>query len=264
MSDPPAGGATGSVEGLVDAFARALAAGDREAAMTLCTPRGRGRGETPGALFDDAVCHGYTVARALGDGHEGSPEDASIAPAGLAQATASTRRRRSRAAVAMRLTRAGSHERRLWLLAEHDAGWALAGVTASAEIVEAYLADLVPADARLETLAVSARGLALGARVVAAQARHGRVSGVLGDGSLAARAVGSMLDRLLSAPGAQLALVDARELPRLARAAIGFEVRRAGCHVSERIWVIVRWREDDFEVRASTSTMNLEVFLRTP
>lgn len=229
-----------TVATLASAFAEALARRDLHTAHALCTHHGRERGETPGALFADAIRHGYA----------------------LAQDGAATCRQR-RAAVAMRVTKAGAHERRVWLLAEEDGGWFLAGVCASARVAEAFLAGVVPADARLETLAASERGRALGLRVLEAYARHRHVSGVLGDRTLGARTVGTMLDRLVASPGATLELVAAREIRLLARGVIGFDVRRPERRGHDRVWVIVRWGdEDDFEVRLATSTMNVELLLQ--
>jgi len=114
------------------------------------------------------------------------------------------------------------------------------------------------------TLTSSARGWAFGQRVVDSHRRHGRVGEVIGRDTFGARAVGAMLDALLSGPGATLELVDAREITPLGRAAIGFEVRRADRRHLERVWVIVDDLDREPRARMSTSTMTLDLLLATP
>jgi len=233
---------------LVARFVAAVDAKDRALAKACCTPGGLLPGETPAALFLDALAGGYRLEAAGG-------------PRVVADGR--------RAAMPVSVLKHGHRARALWLLAETGAGGSrdtlgLAGVTASGKVVDAFLADVIPANARLANLAPSQAAERFGAAVVQAHARHGRVSQVIGTTSVAALAAGMMLDAMLASPGAQIEVAETREVvwsEGAARAAVRFSLRRPTLETAEDFWVVLERVAGQTVVRATASALSLDLLL---
>ncbi len=255
---------TDDVKGVAQRFSVAVAKGDRGLAKACCTAAGLMPGETPAALFLDAVERGYRLQVA---------GEALVNPA------------LRRGAVPTSVSKEGYPGREVWLFAELQDGGdgvaggdgvdrvdgvhgaagvggavGLSGVTGSTRVVEAFLAGYVPADARLGALPESARARALGVRVVEAHLRHGKVSDVFGSTPVAAMAAGLMLDTMLAQPGATIEVVEAKEIAGLSRAALGFSIHRPELSLPEAFWVVLELG-DEVYVRATASSMTLDVLL---
>lgn len=220
-------------------FTAAARSGDRGAARGCCAPGGLVPGETPAALFLDAVEHGYGI-----------------------EVTGEARVVGERGAVPVAVVKAGHAPRDVWLLAEEEGRRVgLAGVTGSRKVVEAFLSGIAPANAALGRLPESPRGARFGAGIVEAFARHGKVSEAFGAMPIAAKAAGWMLDGMLASPGAQIAVSETRELAGAARAAVCFEVSRPELSLPEDLWVVLELGDGREVVRATASSMSLEVLL---
>lgn len=220
-------------------FCAAVDERNQDRASACCTTAGRRFGETPAALFLDAVETGYRLEVA-GEARVGG----------------------ERGAVPAALVKDGHAARQVWLLAEVEEGAVgLAGVTGSGKVVEAFLSGVVPANAALRLLPESARGAMFGAGIVEAFTRHGRVSEAFGTATIAATAAGWMLDAMLASPGAQIEVAETRELAGAKLAAVRFEVSRPELSLPEDFWVVLELGEGHEVVRATASSMSLDVLL---
>jgi len=230
---------TSQIVELARRLAGAIASTDRATARECCTPSGRLFGETPAALFLDAIEHGYQLevageARVVGE----------------------------RGAVPAAVVKDGYAARQVWLLAEvEDGEVGLAGVTGSSRVVEAFLCGIVPANAALRALPQSARGERFGAGIAQAFARHGKVGDAFGAATIAATAAGWMLDSMLASPGAQIEVAETRELTGAKLAAVRFEVSRPELSLPEDFWVVLELAQGHEVVRATASSMSLDVLL---
>jgi len=148
------------------------------------------------------------------------------------------------------------------LAARDDAGaWQLAGVESEAAMVHAWLHGYISGGMTYKDLPVSALGVAIAARVVAATEQGGDIAAALGDDSASGVMASAMLSSALVGRTKRVSPLPSREHAQLGRIAVGFELSHLASHGSEEIWVVLEDRGDGVRALGSLSYMSLSPLL---